>query len=134
MSADIRTIGREDLRAKLDRQDDFKLVMAMHEWGYNAAHIPGSLHFETVEDARRSPDFDDEIVVYCSDPACIASKLAYKWLIGSGYTDVRRYEGGVSDWAAAGYDLESEHDSDPAAGLFFLTDDAYADRRSDRSM
>lgn len=41
MEPGIRTIDRDELKAKLDRGDDFKLVMAMHEWGFNAAHIPG---------------------------------------------------------------------------------------------
>jgi hypothetical protein len=48
---EIKTIEREELKAKLDRGDDIKLVMAMHEWGFRAAHIPDSLHFNTVEEA-----------------------------------------------------------------------------------
>ncbi|MEA2001388.1 MAG: rhodanese-like domain-containing protein [Actinomycetota bacterium] len=132
MDAEIRTIEREELKAKLERGDNFRLVMAMHEWGFNAAHIPGSLHFNTVEEARQSLDLDDEIVVYCSDPACLASQFAYRWLIDAGYTDVRRYPGGASDWAAAGYELESTETSESTDGLFFLPPDAYADRRSDR--
>ena len=133
MAHEIRTIEREELKAKLDRGDDVKLVMAMHEWGFNAAHIPGSLHFNTVEAARRALDFTDEIIVYCSDPACTASQFAYRWLVDAGYTNVRRYSGGTSDWAAAGYELESIEGSEPSDGVFFLPDDAYADRRSDRS-
>lgn len=128
---EIKTIEREELKAKLDRGDDFKLVMAMHEWGFNAAHIPGSLHFHTVEEARQGLDLDDEIVVYCSDPACLASQFAYRWLIEAGYTNVRRYPGGVSDWAGAGYELESTETCVSTEGLFFLPRDAYADRRSD---
>ena len=132
MGIEIKTIEREDLKAKLDRGDDFKLVMAMHEWGFNAAHIPGSLHFTTVDEAQQSLELDDEIVVYCSDPACLASQFAYRWLTEAGYTNVRRYEGGVSDWAAAGYELASSEASGPSGGLFFLPGDAYPERRSDR--
>lgn len=130
--AEIRTIEREELKRKLDRGDDIKLVMAMHEWGFNAAHIPGSLHFNTVEEARRKLNPDDEVVVYCSDPACVASQFAYRWLIEAGYKSVRRYAGGVSDWAAAGYDLESTDDSEASPGLFFIPPEAAGDRRSDR--
>ena len=117
---EIKTIEREELKAKLDRGDNFKLVMAMHEWGFRIAHIPGSMHFNTVEEAREGLDLDDEIVVYCTDPACVASQFAYRWLIESGYTNVRRYEGGVSDWAAAEYELESDTASDSSGGAFFL--------------
>ena len=113
MEYEIKTIEREELKAKLDRGDDFKLIMAMHEWGFRAAHIPGSLHYSTVDEASRALDLDDEIVVYCTDPACVASQFAYQWLVEAGYVNVRRYAGGLSDWAAAGYDLEG----DPAGDL-----------------
>ncbi|MGB3634104.1 MAG: rhodanese-like domain-containing protein, partial [Rubrobacteraceae bacterium] len=49
-----------------------------------------------------------ETVVYCSNPACVASRAAYKMLTQHGYTDVRRYAGGLEDWDAAGYALEGE--------------------------
>ena len=90
------------------------------------------MHFNTVEEARAGLEIDDEIVVYCSDPACLASQIAYRWLTETGYTNVRRYAGGVSDWAAAGYELESDEAADTTSGLFFVPPDAYADRRSDR--
>ncbi|MGI9585462.1 MAG: rhodanese-like domain-containing protein [Acidimicrobiia bacterium] len=133
MEPTIRIIEREDLKAKLDRGDEFKLVMAMHEWGFNAAHIPGSLHFNSVAQAQEHLKLDDEIVVYCSDPACVASQFAYQWLVDAGYANVRRYSGGISDWATAGYELESNDGADPEGGLFFVSPDAYADRRSDSS-
>ncbi|MCH8991542.1 MAG: rhodanese-like domain-containing protein [Acidobacteria bacterium] len=120
MDYDIKTIEREDLKAKLDRGDDFKLIMAMHEWGFRVAHIPGSLHYNTVDDANEALDLDDEIVVYCTDPACVASQFAYKWLVEAGYTNVRRYEGGLSDWAAAGYPLEGESGTDADGGSFWF--------------
>jgi rhodanese-related sulfurtransferase len=103
---DIDTIGREDLKAMLERGDDFKLVMAMNEWAYNAAHIPGSINVATVEAGARLLAKDDTIIVYCSDEACVASKIAYIALVEGGYQNVRRYSGGLSDWDDAGYPLE----------------------------
>ena len=120
MEYEIKTIEREELREKLDRGDDFKLIMAMHEWGYRVAHIPGSLHYNTVDEARQELELDDEIVVYCTDPACVASQFAYQWLREAGYENVRRYEGGLSDWAAAGYDLDGEPQADATGGAFFF--------------
>ena len=117
---EIETIEREELKAKLDRGDDFKLIMAMHEWAFRSAHIPGSAHYATVDDAREDLDLDDEIVVYCSDPACVASQFAYQWLVDAGYTNVRRYAGGLSDWAAAGYELEGDADDGSGGGVFFF--------------
>ena len=117
-------ISAEDLKVKLDRGDDFKLIMAMHEWGFRVAHIPGSLHYNTVEDAKNDLDLKDEIVVYCTDPACVASQFAYQWLVEAGYTNVRRYEGGLSDWAAAGYTLEGESGTDADGGSFWFGTEA----------
>lgn len=37
------TSGKE-LKEKLDRGDDFKLVMVLGDWGFRAKHIPGSLN------------------------------------------------------------------------------------------
>ena len=82
--------------------------MTLHAWAFRAQHIPGSEHFDTPEATLESLGVDDEIVVYCSDPACVASQFAYRALVDAGYTNVRRYEGGLSDWAAAGYPLDGE--------------------------
>ena len=37
----MRTIGHEELKQKLDRQDDFRLVMALAEWARPAQAYPG---------------------------------------------------------------------------------------------
>jgi len=105
---DIVTIDREELHAKLDRGADFKLVMTLHDWAYRALHIPGSIHFPTVEDALEGLSIDDEIVVYCSNVDCVASQFAYRGLIENGYSNVRRYSGGLADWESAGLPLEGE--------------------------
>ncbi len=106
MTGDIRTIARDALKAKLDRGDHFRLVLTLHEFAFQAAHIPGSEHFPTVEESFAALDRDDEIVVYCSDEACVASQMAYHALVERGYNNVRRYAGGLSDWDRAGYHLE----------------------------
>ena len=104
----MEIIGREELKEKLDRGDDFKLVMTLAEWAYNMSHIPGSLNITSMTVAKELLQPDDEIVVYCSDKNCIASQAAYKYLTENGFSNVRRYEGGLSDWEQAGYILEGE--------------------------
>lgn len=104
----MNLISREELKEKLDRGDDFKLVMALGDWAYRAKHIPGSLNISRIEDAGKALNVDDEIVVYCSDEACVASRAAYQILVNRGYKNVRRYAGGLSDWEDAGYPLEGE--------------------------
>lgn len=102
----MNLISREELKTKLDRKDDFFLMMTLGDWAYRAKHIPGSIHFHSVEEALKALDPEDEIVVYCSDVSCFASISAYRHLESRGYNNVRRYAGGLADWDAAGYPLE----------------------------
>ncbi len=104
----MELISREELKEKLDRKDDFKLAMVLGDWQFRAMHIPGSLNISAPEIAHETLDLDDEIVVYCSNPACYASIMAYNKLTGHGYKHVRRYAGGISDWEEAGYPVEGE--------------------------
>jgi rhodanese-related sulfurtransferase len=104
----MQTISREELKAKLDRGDMFKLVMALGEWAFRAKHIPGSIFFHSLEDALAALDANEEIVVYCTGGECMASRFAYDWLINRGYLRVYHYAGGLPDWEAAGYPLEGD--------------------------
>ena len=104
----MNLITREELKEKLDRGDDFKLVCALSEWAYRAKHIPGSLHIDNPKKATEFLEKSDEIVVYCSDVHCPASKYAYHILTSSGYENGRRYAGGIIDWEDAGYPVEGE--------------------------
>ncbi len=105
---EVNLIGREDLKEKLNRGDDFKLVMALGDWAYRAKHIPRSLNIATPESAAELLDPEDEIVLYCSGTECAASKYAYHLLTSGGYKKVSRYAGGIADWEEAGYPLEGE--------------------------
>ena len=99
----MKTINRQALKEKLDRGDDFKLVMTMGDWAFQAKHIPGSINIYTEADGVELLGLDDEIIVYCSYKGCIASQMDYNILIKHGYRHVRRYSGGIADWEEAGY-------------------------------
>jgi rhodanese-related sulfurtransferase len=104
----VNLIGRQVLKETLDREEDTKLVMVLGEWAYRAKHIPGSLRLDTLEEALEMLDPHDKIVVYDSNPRCVASLHAYRVLKNHGYKRVRRYAGGLEDWEDAGYPLEGE--------------------------
>ena len=106
MGFEMKLIDREELKEKLDRRDDFKLVMVIGDWGFRAKHIPDSLNIAAPEVATAELGPDDEIVVYCSGDSCPASRYAYQLLTERGYKNVRRYAGGISDWEEAGYPIE----------------------------
>jgi rhodanese-related sulfurtransferase len=111
----VRTIETDELRRKLARGDDFKLVMTLNEWGFRAKHIAGSLHFNSPEDLLAHLGKDEEIVVYCSNVDCHASVAAYRSLLAHGYSRVRRYAGGLIAWEAAGLPLEGDWVTAPQA-------------------
>jgi rhodanese-related sulfurtransferase len=101
----MKLIARNELWEKLERGDEFKLVMTLSTLAYQAKHIPTSLHFETAEDMLGALDPSDEIILYCADLHCAASIYTYRLLERHGYRRIRRYPGGVADWEQAGYPL-----------------------------
>jgi rhodanese-related sulfurtransferase len=103
----VRTIERDELRQRLDARDPrFKVVMTLGEWEFRTKHIPGSLHFKDAAEMLSTLRKDDEIVVYCTNPPCLASIAAYHRLVQEGYMNVRRYAGGIEDWESAGLRLD----------------------------
>ena len=102
-------IDTQELKQKLNRENDFKLVMTLGEWAYRTKHIPGSLRISTVEEALEALHPHDEIVLYDSGPPCTASRIACRLLKARGYERVRRYAGGLQEWESVGYALEGEH-------------------------
>jgi rhodanese-related sulfurtransferase len=105
---EVDLIDIQELKAKLDEGDGFKVVMTLGEWEYRTTHIPGSMRISTIQEALEELDPSDEIVLYDSGPACTASWMAFKILKAHGYERVRRYAGGLEEWADAGYPLEGE--------------------------
>ena len=102
----VATIARDELKRKLDDGDPIKLVMALNSWAFDAKHIPGSLHFDDPEELYSALDKDNEIIVYCSNIDCLSSVALYRALVERGYSNVRRYAGGLLDWEGAGLPLE----------------------------
>lgn len=107
--SDMDLIDTKELKEKLDRGDAFKFVMTLGEWEYRTTHIPGSMRVSTVAEAFEILDPKDEIVLYDSGPPCTASRMACRILKARGYERVRRYAGGLEQWASAGYPLEGEN-------------------------
>jgi len=57
----METIGKQELKAKLDANEDIKLVMTVGGWTFRAKHIPGSLSFPSPGRALQTLRCDDEI-------------------------------------------------------------------------
>ncbi len=68
----VATISREDLKAKLDRGDDFSLVETLPEKQYRHTHLLSAINLppDRVRELTPEvlPDKDADIVVYCGSP------------------------------------------------------------------
>lgn len=104
----MRLISRDDLKKKLDKKENFKLLFVLGDWHWRAKHIKGSIHYHTPEEAMEFLKKGDDIVVYCASIFCAASRYAYELLDEHGYKKVKRYAGGIADWEEHGLPLEGE--------------------------
>lgn len=68
----IPLISRDELKARLDRGDDFTLVEALPPPTYHDGHIQGAINLPPVQvwelAPKRLPDKAADIVVYCASP------------------------------------------------------------------
>ena len=112
----VRNIGREELQSRLADARSLRLVMCRPESEFQEKHIPGSIRFETRDEMLAGLQRDDEIVVYCTNPDCLASQVVYRLLVEHGYKNVRRYAGGLVDWEDAGLPLEGNLAGGPPSG------------------
>jgi rhodanese-related sulfurtransferase len=65
---EIKTVTREELKAKMDRGDDFVLLEVLGETSYQRAHLPGAIRFQDTSLAGEYfPDKSAEIIAYCSN-------------------------------------------------------------------
>lgn len=110
MATQLAPVSRESLWQMIESGDEFVLVDALSLISYAASHLPGAVHMppEFVDEraARRIPDLETEIVVYCSSPDCESSIAVAERLLELGYENVRHYAGGKRDWLEAGLPLE----------------------------
>ena len=100
----------EDVKAKLDRGDQFVLVDVREESEFQKDHLPGAIHLgkgiieRDIE--QRIPDTGADIVLYCSGG--YRSALAADNLQKMGYTNVWSMDGGHRGWKEQGYPLTTE--------------------------
>ena len=82
------------------------IIDAQGDGKFEKAHIEGAVDFgfdDVVEQATASiPELDSPVVVYCTDAECLGAEFVGTQLVEAGYTDVKRFAGGIERWAAAG--------------------------------
>ena len=67
-----KTISRDELKGKIDRNDDFLLVETLPATAYHHNHLPGAINLPpdsvSTMASQVLPDKGAEIVVYCANP------------------------------------------------------------------
>jgi rhodanese-related sulfurtransferase len=84
----------------MDRGDDFVLMEALSRRHYESSHLPRAINlpYEFVDEAERVlPDKRADIVVYCMNEGCEASREEVRELEEMGYRHVLYYLGGKED-------------------------------------
>ena len=105
----VRETNVDEVKARLDRGDNFVLVDVREDREWEASHLPAAIHLgkgvieRDIEKAI--PDLGASIVLYCGGG--FRSALAAKNLQDMGYTNVTSMDGGYSGWKNAGYPLET---------------------------
>jgi len=99
-------ITRDELKAKMDRGDDFTLFEVLPLMYFRKHHLPGAKNLPPTAVAsvvsETVPDKDAEIILYCWDNDCPTSGWAGTELEAMGYTNIREYSGGKKEWIDAG--------------------------------
>ena len=103
----VRENTVDEVKAMLDRGEQFTLIDVREESEYAKDHLPGAVHLgkgiieRDVE--QKFPDTATPLVLYCGGG--FRSALAADNLQKMGYTNVLSMDGGVRDWRAKGYPL-----------------------------
>jgi len=107
----MKTITKEELKEKIDRKENFRLVDVRDKPDYEKEHIVGALHFlisdMSQEKVNSMFNKDDLIVTYSEDRNCPAKRIAAQKLIDFGFVNVLAYEGSWKEWKDSGYPVEN---------------------------
>jgi rhodanese-related sulfurtransferase len=103
----VKVIKKDDLKRRIDKHQKFQLVNVLSPEHYDLGVIKGSIKIPLAELEARADELDkaQDVVTYCADVSCDASKKAARVLDEKGFT-VSAYEGGAKEWKAAGLPLE----------------------------
>ena len=81
--------------------------MALDRRRFDAAHIDGSIDFGSFEELAPQLPPATEIVVYCTDQACAATRIRASQSAERGFRNVSRFAGGLAEWTSEGLPIVS---------------------------
>jgi rhodanese-related sulfurtransferase len=104
----VREVTVDDVKARLDRGEEFLLVDVREEREYAKDHLPGAIHLgkgiieRDIEE--RVPQLNAPLVLYCGGG--YRSALAADNLQKMGYTNVLSMDGGIRGWREKHFSVE----------------------------
>ncbi len=104
----LECIDKEELLKRINEGSDFVLVDTVGTYDGNKFKIKGAqtVPYPEVIDRRRELTGHDEIIVYCKNKDCKASKKVALGLKSLNVSNVKVYEGGIDEWTAENLPLE----------------------------
>jgi len=106
----VREVTVADVRAKLDRNENFLLIDVREDNEWEKDHLPQAIHMgkgvieRDIE--QRVPDLNAPMVLYCGGG--FRSALTADNLQRMGYTNVLSMDGGIREWRERAYPLTRE--------------------------
>lgn len=99
MSTLVPEISVEDLKARLDRQENFVLLDVREPFEWDIAKIPGAILIPLGQLPERLGELnpDDDIVIHCK--AGVRSANALQFLQHQGFSKLLNLEGGILAWS-----------------------------------
>lgn len=116
----MSSISPSQLKKKLKAQQPPILLNLDPEEAFKAGHIAGSLSCVLYEmgfaDRVKAliPGLESEVVVYATDADSYSPVFAAEKLARAGYTSVKVLQGGLEDWAKAGFAIEGALVANPS--------------------
>ena len=104
----VREVTVDDVKARLDRGEEFLLVDVREESEYAKDHLPGAIHLgkgiieRDIEE--RVPQLNAPLILYCGGG--YRSALAADNLQKMGYTNVLSMDGGIRGWREKQFPLD----------------------------
>jgi rhodanese-related sulfurtransferase len=100
----ITEITRGELQQKLEHPKKSVILETLGPEEYDWAHIPGALNLPPNEVRNLASDLvprkELEVIVYGAGPASDVSEKVAEEMTAMGYTEIRYYAGGKSDFAS----------------------------------
>src|SRR5437763_17143322 len=108
--ARVKEVTVDDVKAMIDKGDEFLLVDVREESEFAKDHLPGAIHLGKGVIERdietRVPDEKTPMILYCGGG--FRSAMAAENLQKMGYTNVLSMDAGVREWREKKYPMTRE--------------------------